>query len=275
MTIAAHLLAAGDGWRVTDVICTAGPRDRPFEERHAEVSIAVVSAGSFQYRAAAGRALLAPGALLLGNAGSCFECGHEHGAGDRCLAFRFTPACFESVLAAVPGARRAGFDRASLPPLAAFAPLFAEAEAARDARDAAGFEELALRLAGGVAATLAGTPPAARAPTAGEARRITAALRRIEAAADAPLPLAALAAEAAMSPYHFIRTFRRVAGMTPHQFVLRTRMHRAATRLRGGGGSVTDIALAAGFNDISTFNRRFRQIMGMSPRAWRRRGADA
>lgn len=275
MTIAALPLAAGDGWQVSDVVCTAGPRDRPFEERHEGVSVAVVSAGSFRYRAAAGRALLAPGALLLGNAGSCFECGHEHGVGDRCLAFQFTPACFEQVLAAVPGARRAAFDRASLPPLAALAPLLAEAEAARDEADAAAFEELAPRLAGAVAAILAGAPPASRPPTAGEARRITAALRRIEAAADAPLPIGVLAAEAAMSPYHFIRTFRQVAGMTPHQFVLRTRMHRAATRLRRGGDSVTAIALAAGFNDISTFNRRFRQVMGMSPRAWRRRGADA
>src|SRR5258706_16452900 len=38
-------LAQGDGWRVADVICTSGPDDRPFEERHVGVSVAVVVAG--------------------------------------------------------------------------------------------------------------------------------------------------------------------------------------------------------------------------------------
>src|SRR5262249_18619896 len=75
-------LAAGRGWSVTDVLCTFGPRDRPFEERHAGVCIAMVVAGAFGYRAAAGRELLTPGSLLLGNAGECFECGHRHAPGD-------------------------------------------------------------------------------------------------------------------------------------------------------------------------------------------------
>ena len=37
-----------------------------------------------------------------------------------------------------------------------------------------------------------------------------------------------LAGTAAMSPYHFLRTFRAVVGMTPHQYILHTRLHRAA-----------------------------------------------
>ncbi|MGC1978965.1 MAG: hypothetical protein WA671_19765, partial [Candidatus Sulfotelmatobacter sp.] len=41
--------AQGDGWTVSDVICTFGPQDRPFEERHTGFSIAIVAAGSFQY----------------------------------------------------------------------------------------------------------------------------------------------------------------------------------------------------------------------------------
>ena len=59
----ARVLAQGDGWTVADVVCTSGPRDHPFEERHAHVNIAIVAAGSFQYRSAAGRALMTPGAL--------------------------------------------------------------------------------------------------------------------------------------------------------------------------------------------------------------------
>jgi AraC-like DNA-binding protein len=72
-----------------------------------------------------------------------------------------------------------------------------------------------------------------------------------------------------MSPYHFLRTFRQVVGMTPHQFVLRTRLHRAAVRLRASDESVSAIAFAAGFRDLSTFNRRFRRLMGASPSAYR------
>src|SRR5207245_11482053 len=71
----ARVLAEGGGWAVSDVLCTSGPGDHPFEERHAGVFIAIVAAGTFQYRSAAGRALMTPGSLLLGNAGQCFECG--------------------------------------------------------------------------------------------------------------------------------------------------------------------------------------------------------
>jgi AraC family transcriptional regulator len=72
-----------------------------------------------------------------------------------------------------------------------------------------------------------------------------------------------------MSPYHFLRTFRHVVGMTPHQFVLRTRLHRAAVRLRRSDEAVSAIAFDAGFNDLSTFNRRFRRVIGVSPSAYR------
>src|SRR5690242_7557173 len=88
-------LAAGDGWSVADVICTAGPTDRSFEEEHDGISVGVVVAGTFQYRSPRGRATLTPGSLLLGDHAECYECGHEHGEGDRCVAFRFTPALFE------------------------------------------------------------------------------------------------------------------------------------------------------------------------------------
>ena len=197
MTTTSHLLASGPGWQVSDIVCTAGPGDRAFEEQHDACCIALVTEGSFQYRTAQGDAVLAPGALLLGNEGACFECGHEHGAGDRCLAFQFTPEHLEEIVAAVPGARRARFALPRLPPLPALVPLLAAAEAAREEGEGGELEELALRLAGAVAAALADGSGGARRPTARDERRITAALRRIEAAADAALPLAELAREAA------------------------------------------------------------------------------
>lgn len=274
MGIASHLLASGPDWCVSDVVCTAGPHDRPFEERHGAICIAAVTQGTFQYRAPQGAALLVPGAVLLGNQAQCFECGHEHGVGDRCLAFHFAPRQWEAVLAATPGARRTAFTVPSLPPLPPLMNLLAAAEAARDDGDGAKLEELALRLAGAVAGMLSDRPVDPRRPNRRDERRVADALRRIEANAHEPLALADLAREAGTSRYHFLRTFRQVVGMTPHQFVLRTRLHRAAVRLRRSDESIAAIAFEVGFNDLSTFNHRFRRIMGVSPSAYRAKRAE-
>jgi AraC-like DNA-binding protein len=273
MKAASRLLASGAGWRVHDFVCTAGPQDRPFEERHDCVCIAAVTEGTFQYRSPQGAAVLGPGALLLGNEGTCFECGHEHGSGDRCLSFHFASDLFESVVAAVPGARRMAFALPRLPPSPRLMPLLASLEAARDAEDGVELEEVALRVAG-AAAALVDAHEAVDRPSRRDERRVTDALRRIETKSEAPLALADLARQAGMSPYHFLRVFKRVVGLTPHQFVLRTRLHRAAVRLRRSDESVSAISFDAGFNDLSTFNRRFRQIMGVTPTVYRaqRRG---
>jgi AraC-like DNA-binding protein len=276
MTMHSSMLASGPGWSVYDNVCTAGPNDRPFEEQHRAVCVAAVTGGTFQYRSTQGKALLAPGAVLLGNHGCCFECGHEHGTGDRCLSFHFTPGYWESVTAAIPGARKATFARPHLSPAPRLAPLVAAIEAAACDLDNGEAEELALRFAEAAVVSLAGTRRIDSPPSRRDERRIADTVRRIEAAAgDTPdalhqrLSLAALASEAAMSPYHFLRTFRRVIGMTPHQYVLHTRLHRAAVCLRQSDQPVSNVALDAGFNDLSTFNRRFRRVMGASPSVYR------
>jgi AraC family transcriptional regulator len=269
MAISAQVLAFDSGWRVCDVACDHGPRDRAFVEQHAETTIAAVMEGSFQYRTQVGSAMLVPGSLLLGNAGNCFECGHEHAQGDRCLAFHFSPAFFESIAAGAPGVRKARFNCAGIPPASELIGLFAEAQVARDERDTAALEELAMRLAGAVLTITAGRAMSARRPTMRDERRITLAVRRIDAQADGPLGLNALAREAAMSPYHFLRTFRQVTGMTPHQYVLHTRLFRAAQRLRASADPVAMIAFEAGFNDLATFNRRFRRLIGVTPSSFR------
>ena len=87
----AHALARGDGWSVSEMVCTLGPQDCPYEERHSCASIAIVAAGTFQYRAHAGREMMTPGSLMLGSAGQIFECSHEHGTGDHCISFSYSP----------------------------------------------------------------------------------------------------------------------------------------------------------------------------------------
>jgi AraC family transcriptional regulator len=210
-----------------------------------------------------------PGSLLLGNAGSHFECGHEHALGDRCLAFHFAPAFFDSVAAGAPGVRRTTFNRASVPPTPQLVGLLAAAEVARDQRNAAALEEIATRLAGAVLMLTAEARAPSRAPSTLDERRITRVVRRIDAQADGRLGLNALARDAAMSPYHFLRTFRQVTGMTPYQYILHTRLHRAAACLRESADPIAAIAFKAGFKDLATFNRRFRRLIGTTPSSYR------
>jgi AraC family transcriptional regulator len=269
MALTSRHLASGNGWCVEDVVCTSGPHDRPFEEKHETACYAVVTSGTFCYRSTSGAAVMAPGSILLGNSRHHFECGHEHSAGDRCLSFHVSPEFLEGVVAAVPGARRLAFAVPRVPPLPELLPVIAAAEAARDLDDKDEFEELALSLAGAVAATLNQSRKSMRAPSVRDERRISAALRHIEAQAPESPSLADLACTAAMSPYHFLRTFRAVVGTTPHQYILLTRLRCAATRLRSTDDAVSAIAFDAGFNDLSTFNRRFKRFTGVSPGAYR------
>jgi AraC-like DNA-binding protein len=273
--ITARRLAQGEGWTVHDMICTAGPQDRSFEERHSEVSIAIVAAGSFQYRSAAGRELMTPGSVLLGNAGECFECGHEHGAGDRCLSFHYAPEYFERLASDVGagGAHgaRPGFRALRLPPLRPLSPLVARACAGLAGAEGVAWEELgvelaaqAVQLVGGLSSGTGSAPPAAEA-------RVARIVRTIERQPDAELTLGSLAHEAALSPFHFLRTFERLTGVTPHQYVLRTRLREAATRLAAGPAKILDVALDCGFADLSNFNRAFRAEFGVNPRAYRLR----
>ncbi|HZP86246.1 MAG TPA: AraC family transcriptional regulator [Burkholderiales bacterium] len=269
MTMRSTLLGSGAGWSVEDKLCSAGPHDRPFEEQRDSACIALVTEGIFRYRCRQGEALLAPGTLLLGNAREHFECAHEHHVGDRCLSFRFTPELLETIAVSVPRVCTIDFVAPRLPPLTTLAMLRAEMQMALDMQDAPAFEELALRLAGEVLAALAGSDAATPSLSRRDEQRIAAVLRQIEARAHERLMLSGLAHAAAMSPYHFLRTFRMVVGVTPHQYILRTRLHRAAVELRRSQASVATIAFAAGFDDLSTFNRHFRRLMGTTPSAYR------
>jgi AraC family transcriptional regulator len=131
-------------------------------------------------------------------------------------------------------------------------------------------EEIALRLAGLVATRLSRTATSAATPSRHNERRMSEAVRRLEADPETPTTLTALARNCGMSPYHFLRTFRSVVGITPHQFVLAQRLRRAAVRLHESDEPISRIVFDAGFNDLSTFNRRFRRVMGATPTAFRR-----
>src|SRR5262245_49173430 len=144
--IEARLLAAGGVWQAYDIVCSCGPHDRPFEERHATASISLVLSGPFACRSQSGVCLLSPGAWFLVNAGTPIECSHQHGEGDRCLSFQFDAEVFAR-LAHEAGARQP-FARQSLPPLRAHAPLVARALRALERGKAV--EEIAFEVAGSI-----------------------------------------------------------------------------------------------------------------------------
>jgi len=259
-------LAEGDDWRVVDVVCTTGPCDRPFEEVHAWSSFSLVLSGTFVYRSDHGKSLMSPGALLVARSGQNFECSHQHGEGDRCLSFQFHPQLFER-LAYDAGTSLGALDRDRLPPLRPLAPLAARATLAVERQGS--FEEIALELAGAAIQLAGDDRHAAHSAGAGDCARIAPVLRRLEAHIAEAQPLSELARLAGLSRYHFLRTFKYVTGVTPHQWLLRARLREAARRLVASDQPVTEIALAVGFEDLSNFIRSFRAEFGIPPGRYR------
>ncbi len=229
--LANRTLAAGDGWSVHEVVCRAGPSDRPFEERHDGFSVSAVIEGSFTYRSDAGHGLLYPGALLLGNNGSCFECGHAHGIGDRCISLNVHEEQFSEIAAAAASTSRFRFSAPSLPPSPKALPIIAQMEALSCAPSSLRSDELALRIIERVIALMTGDRRTPAAPTGRETRRVVEAIRLVESDAARPLELKEMAAVAGMSKYHFLRVFRRLTGVTPHQYLISARLRRAALAL--------------------------------------------
>src|SRR5262245_45445856 len=89
------------------------------------------------------------------------------------------------------------------------------------------------------------------------------------------LDVPALAAEAHASRAHFVRSFKRAFGETPHRYLQRRRIERAKELLRNTGLSVTEVSLAVGFRSLGSFSTVFHRIVGESPLAYARRWRSA
>ncbi|HJP58956.1 MAG TPA: AraC family transcriptional regulator [Gemmatimonadaceae bacterium] len=98
------------------------------------------------------------------------------------------------------------------------------------------------------------------------AQRIRAARELIDADPAGDHSLRNLANAVSMSPFRFARVFRDLAGIPPHQYLLRARLVRARKLLQTGM-SVTDTCYAVGFNNLSHFIRSFRRSFGVIPSA--------
>lgn len=82
------------------------------------------------------------------------------------------------------------------------------------------------------------------------------------------ISLSTLSALAQLSTYHFARAFKQTLGMPPHRYHMSRRVERAKVLL--ADKSVTEVALAVGYAETSSFSSGFRRVTGMSPTEFRR-----
>lgn len=68
----------------------------------------------------------------------------------------------------------------------------------------------------------------------------------------------------------FCKRFKRTVGVSPYQYILRTRVGQAKEKLHESGGNLCDIAMSLGFYDQSQFTNTFRRLVGVSPRTYRK-----
>lgn len=251
---------------VVDFRCDAGPADEPFAERHGAYTVSYVRRGSFGYRTRGRDFELVAGSILIGHPGDEFLCSHaHHDRGDECLSFKLAPELVDD-LCTGQEVWRSG----ALPPLPQLMVLGELAQAAAECTSEVGLDEAGLWLVAKFASIVSTRPAKPVEARAADRRRAVEAALWLDACSHESIDLETAARQAGLSPFHFLRVFSRVLGVTPHQYLLRVRLRRAARMLADDARSITDVAFDAGFADLSNFVRTFHRAAGVSPRAFRR-----
>ena len=150
-----------------------------------------------------------PGAFVLGEAGRCYECGHEHSVGDRCVSFSFVEDYFDEIRAAHPAAAITDSVTPLCPRRAACSRLRrASARSARTIRRRGGNGRA---VAFAAVTTASGNRAQAGPVSTRDEKRVVVAMRYIEENASEEIGLDRLAVVAGVSKFHFLRIFARVA----------------------------------------------------------------
>ncbi|MBD9665764.1 AraC-like DNA-binding protein [Variovorax paradoxus] len=255
-----------DAIRVSSYRCDARPGARPFTEMHTEHSVSYVRKGSFGYRTRGNAYELVAGSVLVGCPGDEYVCTHDHHVcGDECLAFHLSPGFVDLI-----GGDQRAWHTAGLPPLPELMVLGELAQAAAEGRSDAGLDELGMWFASRFVEVVEGRgKPAPPSAAARDRRRAVDAAMWIDANSQDDIGLETAASEAGLSPFHFLRLFSQVLGVTPHQYLVRSRLRHAARLLVDDDRPVTDVAFEVGFADLSNFVRTFHRAAGVSPRGFR------
>jgi len=102
-------------------------------------------------------------------------------------------------------------------------------------------------------------------------RRLCRARDLLVEVPEDPRSIEEVAREVGISPFHFIRQFESVFGLTPHQFRIQSRLDRARRLLAAGQHSVTDVCMEVGFSSLGSFSDLFTRRLGTTPSAYQRR----
>lgn len=249
---------------VSDFRCSAGPDDKPFLEQFDCHSVSYVRKGSFGCRTR-GRAFeLVAGSVLVGFPGDEYICTHDHVCGDECLSFFLDPELVEAI-----GDRTEIWRVGAAPPLPELMVLGELAQAAACGRSDIGLDEVGQLLASRLVEVVSGRSREPAPAKARDRRRAVEAALWIDANSHREIDLERAASEAGISPFHFLRLFANVLGVTPHQYLVRSRLRHAARLLADDDLPITDVAYGVGFGDLSNFVRTFHRAAGVSPRRFR------
>jgi AraC-like DNA-binding protein len=249
---------------VSDFRCDAGPGDRPFAEQHRCHSISYVRKGSFGLRCRGKSHELVARSVLIGHPGDEYTCTHEHVCGDECLSFFLSAELVETL-----GDSTAIWQAGCAPPLPELVVLGELAQSAADGNSDIGLDEIGQLLASRFVEAVSGKPRKAASLAARDRRRAVETALWIDAHSHRPIGLEDAAGRAGISPFHFLRLFSDTLGVTPHQYLVRSRLRHAARRLADDDSAITDIAYDVGFGDLSNFVRTFHRAAGASPLKFR------
>jgi AraC family transcriptional regulator len=249
---------------VLDYCCEAQRGDPSYVEVHQAYSVSYVRAGTFGCHTRGKAYELVAGSVLVGRPGDEFRCTHDHHAGgDECLSFQLGAECVEAI-----GNRRV-WRSGAIAPQPQMMVLGELAQASAAGRSDVGLDEIAMVFTARFVELISGQSRSSSMTRSLDRRRAVEAALWIDTYAHEPVSLERMAREAGLSPFHFLRLFAKVLGVTPHQYLVRSRLRRAARLLAGDERSITEVALDVGFEDLSNFVRTFRRAAGVSPRRFR------
>ena len=249
---------------VVDYRCSVGPTDKPFPEHHDRFTVSYVRKGSFGCRTRGESFDLVTGSVLVGHPGDEYICTHEHVHGDECLSFHLAPELVEAI-----GNQNGAWRSGGVPPLPELMVLGELAQSAAEGRSDVGLDEVGMAFAARFVEVASGRKRKPQQAGPSDRRRAVEAARRMDEHSHEPIDLDSAAKQAGLSPFHFLRVFARVLGVTPHQYLVRSRLRRAARQLADDARSITEVAFEVGFGDLSNFVRTFHRAAGISPRRFR------
>jgi AraC-like DNA-binding protein len=249
---------------VSDFRCTAVPGDTPFVEQYRCHSVSYVRKGSFGCESRGRFFELVAGSVLVGHPGDEYVCTHDHVCGDECLSFFLTPELVETI-----GDRTEVWRVGAAPPLPELMVLGELAQASADGRSDVGLDEVGAMFASRFVEVVSGRTHRYATANARDRRRAVETALWIDAHSHQEIDLEDAAGQADISPFHFLRLFSNVLGVTPHQYLVRSRLRHAARLLADEDRPVTDVAYEVGFGDLSNFVRTFHRAAGVSPRKFR------